>query len=176
MDVGEQLDAADLGRPRCRRRGVVLLLTSHNNCLTPTLDCCPHSTGPQAAAVLGGAITSPTQSVVYYVEVYRHGENSPASYYRMRVADHVETVKALFRAGLGSLRSYPAEQAGPSGVSRVSAKIRWRRRERNVGGGLVDSYGGYTSSYHYRNGDYEEAIESLSAVGFVNFDKMSDAD
>ena len=175
--MGEQLDTANLGRPRCRRRGDVLLLTFYNNnCLIATLVCCPHSTGPQAAAVLGGPITIPTRSVVYYVEVYRHGENSPASYHRLRVADHVETVKALFRAGLGSLRSYPAERAGPSGVSRVSAKIRWRRRESNVGGSLVDFYGGYTSSYHYRNGDYDQAIESLSAVGFVNFDGSSDGD
>ena len=115
-------------------------------------------------------MSSPVQRIVYYVEVYRHGENSPASYHRLRVADHVETVKALFRAGLGPLKYYPAERAGPSGVSRVIAKIRWRRRERNVGGSLVGFYGGYTSDYHFRKADYEQAVESLSAVGFVKLD------
>ena len=117
-------------------------------------------------------MSSPVKQVVYYVEVYKHGGNSPASYHRLPRADHVETVKALFRAGLGPLRSYPAERTGPSGISRVSARIRWRLRDRNVGGGLVYSYGGYARDYHYRNGDYEQCIESLSEVGFVKLDRI----
>lgn len=136
-----------------------------------------NSTGSQsAAAAPGGSMSSPLQSVVYYVGLYKHDEHSPTSYYRLRGADHAETLKALFRAGLGPLSHYPAGRAGPSGVSRVSAKIRWRRRERDLVSRLVEAYGGYTRGYHYRNADYEQAFESLSAVGFVGFDRISDVD
>ena len=39
-----------------------------------------------------------------------------------------------------------------------------------MAGGFVDSYGGFVHSYYFRNADYEQAIESLSAVGFVKLD------
>ena len=75
-------------------------------------------------------MSSPVQRLVYYVEVYKHGENSPASFHRLHGADHVETMKALLRAGLGTLNLYRLAQVG---LSRVWAKIKWRRRERDIG-------------------------------------------
>ena len=111
-------------------------------------------------------MSSPVQRVVY-VEVYKHGESSPASYHRLRGAGPVETVKALLRAGLGPVGHYSVGQVG---LRRVSAKIKGRRRECDTAGGFVDSYGGFVHSYYFRNADYEQAIESLSAVGFVKLD------
>ena len=118
-------------------------------------------------------MSSPAKQIAYYVEIYLPDERSPEFYCRIACADVPDTLKALLRARIGPSYIRLDERAASR---RIVSRIKWRRRENDETGGLVDSFGGYNSEYYFRNAEYQQAIESLSAEGFVEFDRVSDGD